>query len=102
MPHTSTPKAEQYDPWAPIVGALTLHARGEAVPQELQDAAADAALILTAAALVEAGVTEDAALAAVDRDGLVRLRYDVAEGITITCEWPDGSTTETSQPGGST
>lgn len=89
--------AESLDPtkpWDAVMLALTYSLRGVELPDDLEEAAWEAAGILAAASLVRAGADlEDVERQFVDRPWLARFTYDKAtDEIGVSIEWEDDDT----------
>lgn len=81
------------DPWSLVEEALGYEARDEVVPDDLQDAVSQAAVLMTSLALYRNGIDEDQIdrLFYGDREWSVKLGYAFATR-EFSCEivWKDG------------
>lgn len=82
----TNPDAPDYNPTAVVVAGLTSHARGDPVNQ---DAMTDAATLIVAASLVDAGIPVEAIESMFGRDHQFRYKYSEADGLEVNIEFID-------------
>jgi len=101
IPAGLTGDEEASELWGHIIEALTLQARGDPVPEELMVKVEQAAVVLAAATLANAGMSIDKLEQMfTERDYRVRLTYEgSSDEIGIAIDWEDGDTTAVQRNG---